>query len=182
MWNDDQYLRPFRAWQAVLGKFALRGVAFGAPEPGYILGEDMKRAQDICVCARMRLSDESLVPHCIGFAVETIESKQFSARVPARDVDIALSWGQGGNDHWQPCTARGRQEKWHKDLWPSQSLPLWRLSAFRAVKTVLRCTSLRTTLQHKRSLSAATFTSRLCFGRAFGPVRHSLGLDGVAHG
>ncbi len=173
---------PVRTMRATMSVFAPRKDAVWPQIARYILGHDMWFAQDVRDCAEMRRLPESLLPHCIGFALEPVENKQFSANVSARDVDIALSWGQGGNDHWQPCTARGRQEKWYKDYWPSQSLHLWRLWAFRAAKTALRCKAHRRLLQHRRSLSTATFTSIYCFGRAFGPVRHPLSPEDVAYG
>lgn len=177
-----QLLGSVRAASATMSAFAPRGDAIGPRCPRYIWGRNASLAQNMRGCAGMRRSPESLRPHWIGFALEPIEKKRFSAKVPARDVDIALSWGQGGNDHWQPCTTRGRQEKWYKDYWPSQSLHLWRLSAFRAANTVPRCMSHRTLLQLTRSLSTATFTSKLSSGRAFGPVRHPLAPEDVAYG
>lgn len=182
MRNIDHGMRPSGARRDAFSENSLHCAAPLTRKPSYILGRKLACARDMGSCAKTCLSGESKAPHCTDFALEPVENKQFLNILSAREVDIALSWGQGGKDRQKPCTVRGRQEQWYKEYWPSHSLHFWRLSAFRAVKTVLRCKSHRTLLQLKWRSAAAAFTSRPSIGRAFGSVRHFPLMEEVAHG
>lgn len=131
---------------------------------------------------RMPSKSESLLQHCAQFAVEGFENKVFLSIVPLREVDIALSWGQGGKDHPKPRINRGRQIQWYKDFLLLRLRRSWRWLPFRAAKTVHRCNSRRMQQHNSRSITASWFTSAHCFGRAFGPVHPALPNCGGANG
>ena len=137
---------------------------------------NMGRTQPAC------LKSESLLQHYAQFALEVIENTVFLAIVPSREVDIALSWGQGGKDHRKPCINRGRQIQWYKDFLLSRSQRLWRLLPFLAAKTVRRCRSRRMQQHNSRSITTSWFTSAYCFGRACGPVHPAPHPNGGAIG
>ena len=119
------------------------------------------------------LADDATASHCCDFVSEPYEKKQFLPTLMSREDCFAPSWGDGGNDHSDPCTKRGRQQKWFKDFWPLQSQRLWRLWPFRAVRTVLHYRLLRTRPNYRRPHWVAQFTSYLSRGQAFRSVRHT---------
>ena len=135
---------------------------------------NMGRTQPAC------LKSESLLQHYAQFALEVIENTVFLAIVPSREVDIALSWGQGGEDHRKPCINRGRQIQWYKDFLLFRSRRSWRLLPSPAAKTVRRCKSHLTQLRNSRSITTSWFTNAHCFGRALGPVHPVHALTGGA--
>ncbi len=125
---------------------------------------------------------ESLRQQRVQFALEVIENTHFLANVAVREVDIALSWGQGGKDRSKPCINRGRQIQWYKDFLLSRLQRLWRLLPYPAAKTVRRCVLHQMQQHNSRSITTSWFTSAYCFGRAFGPVHPALPVNGGARG
>jgi len=139
-------------------------------------------AQNIDAILRVDANSESLRQHCTQFVLEAFENTVFLSILKLREVDIALSWGQGGKDRRTPCINRGRQKQWYKELWPLWWRRLWRLWPFRAAKTVHRC-GLHLTRPHNRpSITTDWFTKDCFFGRAFGPVRFALVISGGTDG
>jgi len=136
------------------------------------------------VVARMwkRTKVEPFLQHHAQFTLEAFENKAFLSIVIPREVDIALSWGQGGEDRSKPCINRGRQIQWYKDFLLSRLRRSWRLLPFRAAKTVRRCNSHQMQQHNSRSITTSWFTSAHCFGRAFGPVLPAPFLAGGAYG
>lgn len=128
---------------------------------------------DIVLYPRGILADDALASHYCDFVSEPYENKRFLPKLIAREYGFAPSWGEGGNDRSDPCTKRGRQQKWYKDFWPLQSQRLWRLWPCRAVRTVLHYRLLRTRPIYRRPHWVAQFTSYLSCGQAFGPARHT---------
>ena len=153
----------------------------GAARPLY-LDRPAVLAQNMDAPARDCTRLESLLQHCAQFALEVFENKAFLPIVESREVDIALSWGQGGEDRSKPCTNRGRQIQWYKDFLLSRLRRSWRLLPFRAAKTVRRCNSHQMQQHNSRSITTSWFTSAHCFGRAFGPVLPASFLAGGADG
>ena len=139
-------------------------------------------AQNMDAAAQIGPKSESLQQHCTQFVLEAFENKEFLSKLTSREVDIALSWGEGGKDHRKPCINRGRQEKWYKDSWPSRWQRLWRLWPYRAAKTVRRCRLHLMRLHKCPSITTGWFTKDCFFGRAFGPVRFARVISGGTHG
>ena len=146
------------------------------------LGCSRAVAQNIVALQLIRTKVESLLQHHAQFTSEVFENKAFLSIVNPREVDIALSWGQSGEDRSKPCINRGRQIQWYKDYLLSRLRRSWRLLPFRAAKTVRRCNSLQMQLHNSRSITTSWFTSAHCFGRAFGPVLPAPFLAGGAYG
>lgn len=154
---------------------------FGAPCSPY-LEAGLSIAPNIGETKPVRSKSESLLQHRAQFASEVFENKVFLSSVTLREVDIALSWGQGGKDHPKPCINAGRQIQCCKDLLLLRLRRSWRLLPFRAAKTARRCNSRRMRQHNRRSITASWFTSAHCFGRAFGPVHPALPICGGANG
>ena len=138
--------------------------------------------QNIGACAGTRQKPESLTQHCAQFASEVFENNAFLSIPVSREVDIALSEGQGGKDHRRPCITEGRQEQWYKDYWLLQLQRLWRLLLCRAARTGLHPTSRRMQLHNSRLITTSWFTSNNSFGRACEPVLFPQLIDGGMHG
>lgn len=166
------------ALRSVSGKIALPIIS----QMALYLAPILTFTQNIGRVSRRWTKPESLRQHHAQFTPEVFENKGFLDIVPLREVDIALSWGQGGEDHRTPCTNRGRQIKWYKDLWLSRLRRLWRLLLCLVAKTVRRCMSHRMQQHSSRSTTTSWFTSAYCFGRAFRPVQPALPPRGGAYG
>jgi hypothetical protein len=129
--------------------------------------------QDVELLPRGIFADDARTPHCCDFAAEVYGNKRFLHMISPREHGIAPSWGNGGNDHRQPCITRGRQQKWYKDFWLLQWQRLWRLWPYRATKTVPRIQLHRTWHFNRRPYWAVKLSSYLCRGRVFVPVRRT---------
>lgn len=128
------------------------------------------------------LTSESFRQHYTQFALEPFENAEFLDTADSREVDIALSKGQGGKDRSVPSQKRGRQQEWYKDYWLLQLRHLWRLSLFRVAKIGLYPTSRRMQPCISKSITTSFLTSINSFGRAFGPVLFAPSAVGGAHG
>lgn len=129
------------------------------------------KAQDMLFCAGQSAAYGAPTSHVDRFARQAYENKAFLAMVMSRDDGIAPSWGEAGNDHVDPCTKRGRQQKWYKEFWPLHSQRFSRWWLYRAVRTVLHYRSLRTRPAFKRSIFTARLTSHPSRGWACRPAR-----------
>ncbi len=142
----------------------------------------MMAVQKIDACANSCRISESFRQHYTQFALEPFENAVFLDTEYPREVDIALSMGQGGKDRSVPSQKRGRQQEWYKDFWLLQLRRLWRLSLFRVVNIGLYPTSRRMQPCISRSITTSSLTSINFYGRALGPVLFAPSLIGGAHG
>lgn len=146
------------------------------------VGHSVMIAQNIDTRAAMRPRPESLSQHYAQFVLETFENKEFLPIVELREVDIALSKGQGGTDRLKPCITEGRQEQWYKDYWLLQLQRSWRLLLCRAARIGLHPTSRRMQRRINRSITTGWFTRNNFIGRTFGSVHFALPTVGGANG
>lgn len=151
-------------------------------KPPLHMGQTVACAQNIDLCAQRRAEPESLSQHYAQFALEVFENKEFLPMLSLREVDIALSKGQGGTDHRRPCITEGRQEQWYKEYWLLQLRRLWRLLLCRAARTGLHPTSRRMQLHNSRLITTSWFTHNNFYGRAYGPVLSAPLMFGGADG
>ncbi len=152
-------------------------VAFLAGLPGLArraaqnMGVFRRPAQNIGAAYRQVTAHDAPASHCFGICAVAYESTVPLPKLIACGHGAAPSWGDAGNDHADPCTARGRQQEWYKDFWPLHLQRLWRWWLYRAAWTVRHYRLHRTRPAFRQAKSTAALTSHPCRGWAAGPIR-----------
>ena len=127
-------------------------------------------------------NSETLRQHCLQFALEVFEKKEFLPNVVVRETHLACPQGQGDADCQKPCMPRGRQKKWYKDFWLSRWQRSWRWLPFQAAKIAHRSRS-HLMWPHSSTSITTRYSKCDCFlGWAFGPVQSASLMQGGTNG